>query len=383
MRPQTLSWKEPGLKLIVQIPCHNEEATLPQTVADIPQNIRGVDQVEILVIDDGSSDRTSEVARALGVAHVVRNRSRMGLANTFRIGLDASLRHGADIVVNTDGDNQYAGRDIPKLIQPILEGNADIVVGNRQTATIEHFSWTKKHLQALGSYVVRKLSGVDVPDAVSGFRAMSRNAALKINIVSSFSYTIEMLIQAGRKKMAVTSVPIATNPKTRESRLFKSLPVFLERSLTTLARMYTMYRPLKVFVLIGLAISLIGAAPIVRFMFFYLSGDSAGHIQSLVIGGVLLVIGLVTFLVGLVADLISHNRQLIEMTLEKVRRIELAHNDMTEVGLTAKGEVGALQARVEALTREDLSGNDRKGEVLQPAAPPKERKRHLKSSRAR
>ena len=311
------------MKLIVQIPCHNEEATLPQTVADIPHDIRGVDTVEILVVDDGSTDRTSEVARALGVDHVVRNRTRMGLANTFRIGLDACLRHGAGIVVNTDGDNQYAGRDIPKLIGPILEGKADIVVGNRQTATVPHFSWAKKRLQTFGSYLVRKVSGVDVPDTVSGFRAISREAALRMNIVSPFSYTIEMLVQAGKKQIAVASVPISTNPKTRESRLFKSLPVFLERSLTTLARMYAMYRPLKVFVLMGLMISLVGLVPIVRFLVFYFSGDGAGHIQSLIIGGVLMVIGLVTFLVGLVADLIGHNRQLIEMTLEKVRSLEL------------------------------------------------------------
>ena len=275
------------LKLIVQIPCHNEEATLQQTVADIPYEIAGVDQVEILVVDDGSTDRTAALAREVGV-------------------------------------NQYAGRDIPRLIQPILDGRADIVVGDRQTDRIAHFSWAKKRLQRTGSYVVRKVSGVDVPDAVSGFRAFSRDAALQMNIVSSFSYTIETLIQAGRKRIAVASVPVATNPKTRDSRLFTSLPQFLERSLSTLLRMYTMYRPLKVFVLIGLALSLIGAAPIVRFGILTVMGGGGGHIQSLVIGGALLVIGLVTFLIGLVADLISHNRQLIEMTLEKVRRLELA-----------------------------------------------------------
>ncbi len=320
------------MKLIVQIPCHNEEETLPQTVADIPQEIRGVDRIEILVIDDGCTDRTTEVARALGVAHIVRNRSQMGLASAFRVGLDACLQRGADIVVNTDGDNQYAGRDIPKLIRPILEGRADIVVGNRQTDTIEHFSWGKKWLQTIGSFAIRKVSGIDVPDAVSGFRAISRDAALQMNIVSPFSYTIEMLIQAGKKRMAVTSVPVATNPKTRESRLFKSIPRFLEKSLTTLVRMYTMYRPLRVFVLIGLVFSLVGIVPILRFLVFYALGDGGGHIQSLIIGGVLLVIGLVTFLVGLVADLIGHNRQLIEMTLEKVRRLELAvTHDMAEM----------------------------------------------------
>ena len=315
------------LKLIVQIPCNNEEATLAQTVADIPYEIAGVDQVEILVIDDGSTDRTAAVARAIGVHHVVRNPNNKGLARAFRTGIDACLRHGADIIVNTDGDNQYAGRDIPRLIQPILDGEAAIVVGDRQTGTIAHFSWAKKRLQRIGSYLVRKLSGVDVPDAVSGFRAFSREAALQMNIVSTFSYTIETLIQAGRKRIAVASVPVTTNPKTRESRLFKSLPQFLERSLSTLLRMYMMYRPLKVFILIGGVLVLAGAAPIVRFFVLTLIGEGGGHIQSLVIGGAFLVSGLATFLIGLIADLINHNRQLIEMTLEKVRRLELALTD--------------------------------------------------------
>ena len=312
------------MKLIVQIPCYNEEATLPQTVADIPRAISGVDQVEILIIDDGSNDRTVDVAREIGVDHIIRNKTNKGLARSFGIGMDACLRLGADIIVNTDGDNQYAGQDIPKLVRPILDGTADVVVGDRQTDTIEHFSWTKKRIQNVGSAVVRAFSGIDVPDAVSGFRAISRDAALQMNIVSPFSYTIEMLIQAGRKHMAVTSVPVGTNPKTRESRLFKSVPEFLEQSLTTLLRMYSMYHPLRVFVLIGLVLSLAGAVPIIRFLVFFFAGEGAGHIQSLIIGGVLLVIGFVTFLIGMVADLINYNRQLIEMTLEKVRRLELS-----------------------------------------------------------
>ena len=315
------------MKLIVQIPCHNEEETLPQTVDDIPYEIEGLDSVEILIVDDGCTDRTVEVAYEIGVHHIVRNRTRMGLAGAFRTGLDACLHHGADIIVNTDGDNQYAGQDIPKLIRPILDGEADIVIGDRRPQTIAHFSSTKKWLQSIGSFVIRKFSGVDVPDAVSGFRAISRSAALQLNIVSPFSYTIEMLIQAGKKRMAVTSVPVATNPKTRESRLFKSIPRFLERSVTTLMRMYTMYRPLRVFVLIGCMLSIMGAVPIVRFLVFYFTDGGAGHIQSLVIGGALLIIGFMTFLIGLVADLIGHNRQLIEMTLEKVRRLELAASD--------------------------------------------------------
>ncbi len=337
------------MKLIVQIPCHNEEATLPQTVADIPRLMPGIDQVEILIIDDCSTDRTVEVARTIGVDHIIQNRAKRGLAGAFRVGIDACLRNGADIIVNTDGDNQYAGADIPKLIQPILQGAADIVVGDRQTSAITDFSATKRLLQSVGSAVIRRFSGVDVPDAVSGFRAMSRDAALQINIVSPFSYTIEMLVQAGKKNIAVASVPVGTNPKTRESRLFTSIPKFLERSVTTLLRVYTMYQPLKVFLAIGIVMSLIGLAPIVRFLFYYLSGDGAGHIQSLVIGGALLIMGLMTFLAGLVADLISHNRQLVEMTLEKVRRLELAvssggHQSPDLAGLIEKELPDAIRA---------------------------------------
>jgi glycosyltransferase involved in cell wall biosynthesis len=311
------------MKLIVQIPCYNEEATLRQTVADIPRAIDGVEAVEILIVDDGSSDRTVPLALQIGVDHIVQHKNNKGLARAFRTGIDACLSLGADIIVNTDGDNQYAGRDIAKLIRPILDGEADIVVGDRQTHAIAHFSALKKRLQNLGSAAVRLLSGTEVPDTVSGFRALSREAAMQINIVSPFSYTIEMLIQAGRKRMAVAAVPIETNAPTRESRLFKSIPGFVQRSLATMGRMYSMYQPLKTFFLIGGALSLVGLVPIARFLYFYLQGGGAGHVQSLVLGGVLLVIGLTTFLIGLLADLIGFNRQLIEMTLERVRRIEL------------------------------------------------------------
>jgi glycosyltransferase involved in cell wall biosynthesis len=311
------------MKLIVQIPCFNEEATLPQTVADIPTRIDGIAQIEILVIDDGSTDRTVEVAWAAGVDHVVRHHANRGLARSFRTGLDACLRLGADIIVNTDGDNQYAGADIPRLIRPILEGRADIVIGDRQPGQIAHFSPLKKRLQALGSWVVRQLSATSVPDAVSGFRAISRDAALQLNILSGFSYTIEMLIQAGRRRMAIVSVPVKTNPVDRPSRLFKSIPRFISLSVATMLRAFSMYKPLRVFFLIGLVLSLVGAVPVLRFLYFWMLGDSAGHIQSLILGGVLLVIGFVTFLIGLVADLISFNRQLLELVLEKLRRLEL------------------------------------------------------------
>jgi glycosyltransferase involved in cell wall biosynthesis len=311
------------MKLIVQIPCFNEEATLPATFNDIPKQIDGVDVVEILIIDDGSTDKTIEVAKTLGVHHIVINKNNRGLARTFRTGLNECLKLGADIIVNTDGDNQYAGWDIPKLIQPILDGKADLVVGDRNTAKVAHFSPFKKFLQRLGSYVVKTLSGVQVPDAVSGFRAYSRDAALQLNIVSPFSYTIEALIQAGKKHMAVTSVPVETNAKTRESRLFSSIPKFIERQLTTIVRMYAMYQPLKVFFFIGLTLSILGAIPILRFLYFYFTGDGEGHLQSLILGGVLTTLGFISFLIALLADLINFNRQLIEQTLEKVRRMEL------------------------------------------------------------
>ncbi len=339
------------MKLIVQIPCFNEAATLRQTVAEIPRRIRGVDEVEVLVVDDGSTDGTSELAREIGVDHVFRHRHNKGLARAFRTGIEACLSSGADIIVNTDGDNQYAGADIPRLIAPILAGEADIVVGDRQTAKVPHFSLGKKLLQALGSYVVRHLSRTEVPDAVSGFRAISREAALHLNIVSSFSYTIEMLIQAGRKQMAVTSVPVGTNAKTRRSRLFTSIPSFVRQSLVTMIRMYAMYRPLRVFFYIGMALSITGALPILRFVYLYMSGQGDGHIQSLVLGGVLVILGSVTLLIGLVADLINFNRQLIEMTLEKVRRLELAKQAEPPSGTVPKVEVAEQLAAVERRTQ--------------------------------
>lgn len=320
------------MKLIVQIPCFNEEATLPETVRDIPRAIDGVDEVEILVIDDGSSDRTVEVAQEIGVDHILRLRQNKGLALAFRSGIDECLRLGADIIVNTDADNQYSGASIPLLIRPILHGEAEIVVGDRQSLHNPHFTLVKRLLQVFGSAVVRQLSGLRIPDAVSGFRAISKSAALRLNIVSSFSYTIEMLIQAGRKKIAVLSVPVDTNPKTRESRLFRSIPGFIWQSTITMVRMYAMYRPLKVFVSIGILLCLIGLTPMLRFFVFFLQGQGDGHIQSLIIGGVLLVVGFMTFLIGLLADLINFNRQLVEMTLERVRRLELEDRNMADPG---------------------------------------------------
>ncbi len=310
------------MKLIVQIPCYNEEHTLPAVLAEIPREIPGVDCIETLVVDDGSSDKTKEVARALGVTHVVSSRRNRGLARSFRTALDTSLRLGADIIVNTDGDNQYPGRNIPKLIEPILKGDADIVVGDRQTASNPGFSWHKKLLQRIGSSVVARLSGLDIPDAVSGFRAFTREAALNTNIVSSFSYTIETLIQAGRKHFAVKSVPITTNPTTRPSRLFRSIPEFLMRSVSTMLRIYAMYQPLRVYVYFGVFAIAIGSIPVFRFLFYYFAGQGEGKVQSLIIGAVFISIGGLALMIGVIADLISFNRQIAEMTLERVRRIE-------------------------------------------------------------
>jgi glycosyltransferase involved in cell wall biosynthesis len=279
--------------------------------------------VEYLVIDDGSSDRTVEVARELGVHHILVNGTNLGLARTFARGVNYALGAGADIIVNTDGDNQYHGPDIPKLVAPIVERTADIVVGDRETSKVEHFSQGKRLLQSFGSSVVRGFSGVQIPDAVSGFRAFSRNAAMRLNIVSSFSYTIEMLIQAGHKGMCVESVPIRTNPKTRESRLFKSIPSFIRKSGMTTLLMYAMYQPLRSFSAIGALIAMIGAIPIFRFLYFYFFFDGTGKIQSLVIGSALLTAGTITFVVGLLADLVGRNRQLLELTLERVKKLEL------------------------------------------------------------
>lgn len=313
------------MKLIVQIPCYNEEKTLPQTVDDIPRQIEGIDEVEVLVIDDGSTDQTGEVAREIGVDHIVRNTRNKGLAQTFHVGLDACLRLGADVIINIDGDNQYKGQDIPKLIAPILKEEADIVIGDRQTDKVPHFSSTKKKLQKLGSFVVRILSETDVPDAVSGFRAFSREAAMQLNIVSSFSYTIETVIQAGKKNLAVINVPIGTNPKTRESRLSQSIPKFLEYSLATMIRTYAMYKPLRFFFYIGCLCVVGGLIPSIRFLFYYFMGQGGGHIQSLILAAILFIIGFQVFMIGLVADVISCNRKLIEDTLLRVKRIELDH----------------------------------------------------------
>lgn len=314
------------MKLIVQIPCYNEEKTLPFTLGDIPRKIEGVDETEILIVDDGSTDRTLEVAKELGVDHIVRNTCNKGLARTFFVGLDACLRLGADIIVNTDGDNQYKGEDIPKLIAPILAGKYDIVVGDRQTDKIPHFSFTKKKLQKIGSFVVRILSETKTPDAVSGFRAFSRDAAMQLNVVSPHSYTIETIIQAGKKHLAVGSVPIGTNPATRKSRLFENIPHFLERSVSTIIRVYSMYQPLRVFFIIGCICILAGLIPSVRFLIRYIKTGGTGHIQSLILASIMLFAGFLAMMIAILGDLISFNRKLIEEVLYRVRAIEMGES---------------------------------------------------------
>jgi len=315
-------------KLIIQIPCYNEEKTLPVTLKEIPRKIEGIDQVEILVIDDGSTDRTFEVARNNGVDHIVKLTNIKGLAEGFLTGLDACLRLGADVIVNTDGDNQYNGADIQKLIEPIIKGKADIVVGNRQVDKIEHFSVVKKKLQNVGSWVVRQLSGTKIPDTTSGFRAFSREAALKLNVVSKFSYTLETIIQAGKKNLAITHVPVATNNKLRESRLFKSTLNYIKRSIATIIRIYTMYEPIKTFFLIGGVIFSGGLILSVRYLYFYFFTPfgGKGHIQSLILAAVLFIVGFQVMVIGLLSDVIAANRRLLEDTLYRVKKLELKDN---------------------------------------------------------
>ena len=311
------------MKLIIQIPCLNEEHTLPKTLEDLPKQIEGIDSIEILVIDDGSTDQTVEVAKNLGVHHTLQFTNNKGLAKAFISGINQSLKLGADIIVNTDADNQYFGGDIVKLIQPILKKDADIVVGDRQVETIRHFSPIKIFLQKFGSWVVRQLSGTEVPDATSGFRAYSRDAALQLNVVSDFTYTIETIISAGKKNLAIAHIPVKTNTKLRESRLFPSIRVYLQRSLVTMLKVYSMYRPLRLFTLAGGTTFLLGFAIGCRYLFFFFMGQTEGHIQSLILSAILLIVGFQIIMMGIAAELISVNRQLLEDIQVRIKKDEL------------------------------------------------------------
>jgi len=311
------------MKVIIQIPCLNEEATLALTLRDIPRAIQGVDEIETLVVDDGSTDRTIEVAEEHAVNHIVRLTKTHGLAQAFMAGLDACIKLGADIVVNTDADNQYHGADIPRLIEPIIKGDADMVIGCRPIDDIEHFSWGKKALQKMGSWVVSQLSDLEVSDVTSGFRAYSREAALQINVLSDFTYTLETVIQAGKKNLSLVCVRVGTNKMLRPSRLFNSTSSYVKRSASTIVRIYSMYEPLKVFSYAGAVLCAAGAAISVRYLYYLSRGQGQGHVQSLILAAVLLILGFQTIVTGLLADLTSANRRLIEDMLRRVRTLEI------------------------------------------------------------
>lgn len=310
------------MKLIIQIPCYNEAETLEIALNALPKQIKGIDEIEYLIIDDSCMDNTVEVARNWGVHHIVSFTRNKGLAKGFMAGLDACLRNGADIIVNTDADNQYCTDDIPKLIQPILEHKADMVIGERPIDETEHFSWLKKKLQHFGSWVVRKASHTDIPDAPSGFRAFSREAAMRINVINDYTYTLETIVQAGRNKMAIVSVPIRTNPELRKSRLFHSMYGYIKKSILTIFRALMMYKPLYCFTLVAAVPSIIGLLLGIRFMIYYFTGNGNGHTQSLMLACTLLIIGFITFVIGMLADVIAANRKILEDTQYHMRKME-------------------------------------------------------------
>lgn len=313
------------MKLIIQIPCYNEEATLPLVFEKIPRKIKGIKEIETLIIDDGSTDNTVQVAKQLGVDHIVHHSKNRGLAKSFEDGINTALKLGADIVVNTDGDNQYPQEMIPELVKPIIERKAEIVIADRQTHKIDHFSTLKKFLQKFGSKVVNMAAGTEIPDAASGFRAYSKQALLEINIITDFSYCMETIIHAGQKRIPLASVPVKTNPKTRESRLFKTTRQHVVRSASAIVRSYTMHKSFKVFSIIATALLMLGAIPFVRYAWLFFTSDAAigDHLQSLIFGAVLIIVGVLFIVLGVVADLIKINRKLLEDTLEKLKRLDL------------------------------------------------------------
>jgi glycosyltransferase involved in cell wall biosynthesis len=322
------------LKLIIQIPCFNEAEVLANTIEMLPNEIEGIDSIEFLVIDDGSSDGTIKVAREAGVHHIVQMPCHLGLAAAYIAGLEASVKMGADIIVNTDADNQYQAGDIHLLLEPILAGRAQIVVGDRGVAKHVEFSPTKRLLQRFGSWIIERVSGVKTPDATSGFRAITREAALRTMVLNEYSYTLETLIPAGARRMPVEYVSIRTNPKTRPSRLMRNIPHYLAHSISTIIRSYTMYRPLRVFTTLSVIMILVGTALGLRFVYYYIidtlmAGMPTGHIQSLILAAILLIVGFQVLLIGLVADLIAFNRKIMEETLYRIRRLEIEKNPPT------------------------------------------------------
>lgn len=310
------------VKLIIQIPCYNEAETLEVALNDLPKHIDGIDEIEYLIINDGSHDNTVEVAKKWGVNYVVNFRRNKGLAKGFMAGIDACLRNGADIIVNTDADNQYAGDDIETIVRPILEGKTDIVIGERPIDTTEHFSPLKKKLQHFGSWVVRKASNSTIPDAPSGFRAYSRDAAMRLNVVNEYTYTLETIVQAGRSKIAQTSVPIKTNGELRPSRLFNSMFGYVKKSMLTILRAFMMYKPLQFFSTIG-GISFVGGIILsIRYLIYFFMGRGGGHVQSLILASLLITMGVLIFVIGLQADLIAANRKILEDVQYHVRKLD-------------------------------------------------------------
>lgn len=321
------------MKLIIQIPCYNESETLEIALNDLPKQLDGVDEIEYLIINDGSKDNTVEVARNWGVHHIVNFKQNKGLAKGFMAGLDGCLRNGADIIVNTDADNQYCAEDIATLIQPILDGKADMVIGARPIDQTEHFSYIKKKLQHFGSWVVRKASNTNIPDAPSGFRAFSREAAMRINVVNDYTYTLETIVQAGREKIAITSVPIRTNAELRPSRLFNSIWGYVKKSMLTIIRAYMMYKPLKCFTFLSIPPVAVGLLIGCRFLYFMAIGKAGGHVQSLILACTLILMGFVGVMIGLVADVIAANRKILEDTQYHARKMEYdaLYNRINEV----------------------------------------------------
>ena len=319
------------VRLVIQIPCFNEAETLPATLADLPRQVSGFDEVLWLVIDDGSSDETTEVAKAHGVDAVVKLTQNKGLAVAFQVGLDAALQLGADVIVNTDADNQYSAANIPNLVEPITQGHADLVVGTRDITNHEEFSTLKKYLQKIGSWVVRQASATEVSDVTSGFRAYTKEAALQVNVVSQFTYTLETLIQAGRSDLAVVDIPISVNPTTRPSRLFRSKRQYVRRSAGTISRVYAMHQPLRVFNIPAAVFAVAGLILFGRFGWFYLTAGGEGHIQSLIVGAVCLLVAMQMLMLGLLADLLRSNRVISERVLRRVRNIELTLGDYSTI----------------------------------------------------
>lgn len=319
------------MKLIIQIPCFNEAKTLPETVAALPRKLEGVDEIKLLVIDDGSSDNTVSVAEELNIDKIIRLKKHTGLATVFITGIEQSLRLGADIIVNTDADNQYNAEDIKELIAPILDNKADIVIGDRGVASLDSFSFLKRKLQVFGSWIIGKASGMDIPDATSGFRAFNREAALRMIVQSHYSYTLETLIQAGARNLVVKSVKVRTNPQTRPSRLMRSIPQYLAMSGITIMRSYTMYRPLRVFSILSFALIFGGIALGIRYLYFVLSNQGSGNIQSLILAAILSIVGFQILLIGLLADLVGFNRAILEDILYRLRSIESNSNTSTGI----------------------------------------------------